>query len=813
MKKRTILLAAVLLVFAAFLWRGFATYAAQTPQMPLAGSAIPQWVDQLPFLKVVPGYEGPIELRMTEFKSMVLPANAVLGYQGTTVWGYLDAASQFSGQVPNPATIPSYIGPVVVAKRHTPTEIKFSNYLGTVGTTKMTFWKYATDQTLHWADPLNSEQNWFMKDMKNQQPGGFWNFGSDGAKNYGENNAAAPIPAVVHLHGGEVPPVLDGGPDAWYTNTGTPLGGHGYWTYGLGPSDPQGTTPQGNYATYRYPNTQEAANIWFHDHALGITRLNVYAGLAGAYVLLDPQGSNVNFPAPANLPKGRPIPGTAGDFEHLIPLVIQDRMFDMNGELFFPADSAGGVLWTPNPEHPYWVPEFLGDTIVVSGKSWPTIGTALPGQGLEAKRYRFLFLNGSNARTYELFLIDQVTKLPGPPLWVIGTDGGYLASPVKIDPAAAVNNKLVIMPGERYDVIIDFAQSPNSTLIMRNIGRSPYPKGAAPNGTTLGQIVKIFVGAPPAAADTSYNPALLPVQPGYLPLRSTPLVRLPGAPAGPVIPTPAVRGGFVDEVRQLTLNEVMGLPKTVTDPVTGVPLTAYPGGPLEVLLNNTKYSGRGENSSIDEPAKNLTFSPIPTGTGFGNVYYSEFPVEGTTEVWEIVNLTADAHPIHLHLVQFQLISRQNFNVNNYNAVYNASFPGMAFIGGYGPPLDYLIGNARARGGNPDIYAVSAKTQKPLYTQGPVNPPLPQEAGWKDTVTVYPGQVTRLSVRWAPTDLALNTPMAQLHFPFDPDGGHGYVWHCHIIDHEDNEMMRPNRVELNLSAPAPNVRPLKKGIDY
>ncbi|MDH4271651.1 MAG: multicopper oxidase domain-containing protein [Candidatus Aminicenantes bacterium] len=792
-KKGTILAAVFLLVIAVFLWKA---YAAKTPQLPLAGSAIPQWVDPLPFLKVVPGFSGALgdlpgqlELRMTEFKSMILPVGAVVGYTGTTVWGYL---------TPNQAlgidAIPSFIGPLVVAKRKIPTEINFVNNLGNVANSQLTFWKYSTDQTLHWADPMNSEQNTYMKEM-HTQPLGFWEFGTLGSLNYGQTGTgfdSSPIPAVVHLHGGEVPPVLDGGPDAWFTNTG--VGGHGYYTkFGA-----QGDPPPGNYAVYRYPNTQEAANIWFHDHVLGITRLNVYAGMAGAYVLLDPVAGNVNNPAPANLPKGRPVPGTP-DAEHLIPLVIQDRMFDTAGELFFPADSAGGILWTPNPEHPYWVPEFLGDTIVVNGKTWPTVGTAL--LPLEAKRYRFLFLNGSNARTYELFLVDAVTGLNGPPLWVIGTDGGYLDAPVKIDPNAAANNKLVIMPGERYDVIIDFAGFPNTTLLMRNTGRSPYPKGAPPQAMTLGRIVQIFTGAAPAT-DASYNPALLPGQAGYQALRAPAIVRLPAPPS----PVTANVAGPVHVVRQLTLNEVMGLPRPVIDPVTGL-AAAYPGGPLEVLLNNTKYSGRGLDSSIDAPATNLANNPIPGGSGFGSVYYSEILNEGQTEVWEIVNLTADAHPIHLHLVQFQLIDRQNFNVNTYNTFYNAAFPGGLFIGGYGPPLNYMNGNVRALGGNPDIYALNPKNKKPIYMQGLVNPPLPQEAGWKDTVVVYPGQVTRLAVRWAPTDKALGD--LNMYFPFNPDGGHGYVWHCHIIDHEDNEMMRPNIV-VPLGAAS---RTYIMGIDY
>ena len=159
-------------------------------------------------------------------------------------------------------------------------------------------------------------------------------------------------------------------------------------------------------------------------------------------------------------------------------------------------------------------------------------------------------------------------------------------------------------------------------------------------------------------------------------------------------------------------------------------------------------------------------------------------------------------------MQFQLLNRQNINAAKYTAAYDAAFPGGGYdpmtgqpypagvyIPGFGPPLDYTTGNARALGGNPDVAAKDAKGRF-LYLKGAPTPPLPQEAGWKDTVVMYPGQVTRIAVRWAPTDVAAGTAPGSASFPFDPNGGHGYVWHCHIVDHEDNEMMRPDEVIPN-----------------
>ncbi|MDH4209222.1 MAG: copper oxidase, partial [Anaerolineae bacterium] len=341
--------------------------------IPLPGKQIPQFIDPLPDLTngglhVIDGTD--VTLSMEEFQSLVMPTGFVpangLAYAGTYVWGYRQV-----GQSPTS----SYINPVIVATRGIPTKMTFVNNLGDTSASQITAWLTSTDQTLHWADPK-------------MEMGSLVNY-------------AGPIPAVVHLHGGEVPPQLDGGPDAWFlSSTTTPGGynqhGHAYYSF-------PGAAP--NEAIYAYPNSQEGANIWFHDHALGITRLNVYAGMAGAYIIDEPDLW---------------APGAAKP--DLIPLVIQDRMFDINGQLFLPNVGL-------NPEHPFWVPEFVGDTIVVNGKVWPF-------KAVDRQRYTLLFLNGSNARFYDMFLVDPVSGVKGPPMYVISTDGGYLANPVLIDPNA-----------------------------------------------------------------------------------------------------------------------------------------------------------------------------------------------------------------------------------------------------------------------------------------------------------------------------------------------------------------------------------------
>jgi len=691
------------LLLAVLLMIWFVSGAFAQMQMPLPGKNIPKYVNtispaagsNLGVYDATAG--GNIPVTMSEAKAMILPSTVVLPigtYTGTWTWQYSIPGTVYPAV---PGGRDTYLGPVILAQRGNPVNVTYENNLGYANSSQVLFYASSLDQTLHWADPyccMMGNCNRFL-------------------------NYTGRIPAVVHLHGGEVESRFDGGPDSWFTADALEGATHDHMaTYNaVGPAF---TAANPFTKTYYYPNGQEAAPIWYHDHTLGATRLNVYAGLAGGYLIQDPPGieSQRNLPPP-------------------VPIVIQDRIFDTNGQLYFPALGLNPMV------HPFWLPEFFGDTIVVNGKAWPRMT-------VEARRYRFVFLNGSNARFYELSLGRNA-----PPFWVIGTDGGYLAAPVPI----SFPNRLLIAPGERYEVIIDFTGLTGSIFTVTNTAKAPYPKGVTPDPQTVGQIMQFSVGA--VAADTTCNPAVA-AGPGSCTLRpGTTLQQLVNFTTG------ALMTG-VNQTRQLTLNEVMGM-----------------GGPLEILVNNTKWDGKN------------AAGPIPGSVLVGANYVTELPRRGSTEIWEVVNLTADAHPIHLHLVQFQLISRQNFNVSAYNKAYAAVFPGGVspvdgltypagvFIPGFGPPLNYLTGTLGKLGGNPDAA---------LFLQGKPTTALPYERGWKDTVIMYPGQVTRIAVRWAPTDALVGSTTAGTEaYPFDSTSGPGYVWHCHIIDHEDNEMMRPYAV--------------------
>jgi FtsP/CotA-like multicopper oxidase with cupredoxin domain len=381
------------------------------------------------------------------------------------------------------------------------------------------------------------------------------------------------------------------------------------------------------------------------------------SGLAGFYLIKDPTDTVQPL-----LPSGK----------YEVPLAIQDRSFNADGSLYFPTVGLNPTV------HPYWMPEFFGNTIMVNGLVWPNMNVS---QGT----YRFRLLDGSNARFYTLSFDNKM------PFTQIGSDGGYLKTAVNL-------TELTIAPGERADILVDFSTLPIGTkVILTNTAKAPTPRGTAADPQTTGQIMQFTVNATGVGAPT------FPVLPASLNPTLT--------GAFPNLPQTTIN-------RTLTLQEVMG-----------------PGGPLEILLDGQKWA-----------------API-----------SENVTNGATEEWIIVNPTADTHPIHLHLVQFQLVSRQPFQVKKYQTDWMA-LNGM-------PPLMAPTKNL------PSLAP---------YLQGKPVPPLPQEQGWKDTIQMRPGEITTIRVRFAAQDGSA--------FPFDPTTGPGYVWHCHIIDHEDNEMMRPYLVK-------------------
>ena len=567
------------------------------------------------------GAENPVQyyaVDISSFPQQVLPA----GYPKTTVWGYGGFVRDKAGGVVYKRSAP---GPTFEALRGRPAKVQWINRLACPH-------MFAVDPTLHWANPNNMP-------MDPPKP---WS-----AFPPGVDKAQWPVPVVTHLHGGETPSAYDGHPDSWFTFQG--IRGPAYQT-----------------DCYSYPNVQPPSTLWYHDHAMGMTRLNVYAGLAGFYLLRDPN-SPLDFPGKGYLdvlPRG----------EREIPLLIQDRSFYTDGSLAFNDTSLDPAV------HPYWFPGFIGDFIMVNGKTWPRLE-------VERGRYRFRILNGSNDRFYRFTFSNGMHFIQ------IGTDGGYLERP------AAVSS-LLLAPAERADVIVDFSRlAPGAGVTLLNDAPAPYPQGDPPDPETTGRILQFHVAQAGCAPERAPR----------LPVQLTDIPRL----------KPNARK------RLFALVDIQG-----------------EAAPVEMLLNGESWS-----------------APV-----------SEEPEVGATEDWLIVNLMPGAHPIHLHLIQFLILGRQPIHATEYAAKWNQLNGGL--------PLDHP----------PAALPVED------YLAGPLLPPDPNERGWKDTARANPGEVLRIRVRFAPQDTPANgaAPGENL-FPFDPSKGPGYVWHCHVLDHEDNEMMRPFRV--------------------
>ena len=565
---------------------------------------------------------------------------------------------------------------------------------------------------------------------------------------------AGPIPMVTHLHGGEIPSNSDGGPSAWFM-PGNSLTGPGF------PSE------TANVCTY--PNKQESPTLWYHPHDQGLTRINVYLGMAGYYFLRQPGEDALHLPGWSGDDKVMEFtpPGKTATFNGAnaylpeVELAIQDRMFNVNGGLYWPVDEA------TNPDvHPFWTPEFFGDVMTVNGKSWPYMSVA-------PRKYVFRMLDGCNGRFLNLWLSSNPAtgSKDGPKITILSTEGGFLSSPVTIDPK--LGETLFLAPAERPMVIIDFTGLEGKTFTMMNDAAAPYPTGDPVIPGLTDRIMQFVVNGKMISAvhqanqgkDKGKDMSKIPTN-----LRpSNALVKLTDFKGGIAL------GVKIAVKRQLLLNEIAG-----------------EGGPLMVAVNNSHFD------------EQMAMPGVPYS--FGGP--TEIPREGTTEIWQIINTTMDAHPMHPHLVQWQLVSRQAFDATAYmEQAWIPAWQGRGipnyptdqwgdyspYPGGAGSPNPYnTLNSDGAVGGNPAIKD---------YLTGPIIPASPEEQGWKDAVKALPGQVSTFIVRFAPTDKPINAKPEQLIFPFDPSVGPGYVWHCHIIDHEDMDMMRPLMIKY---APIRNI---------
>ncbi len=612
------------------------------------------------------------EISMKQFPQQILPTPL----PATTVWGYgAVAAGSKRGLLLHNA--PSL---TIEAKWNTPVRVKWINDLVDADGNYLPH-ILPVDPTLHWANP----------------PGG--TSGRDTRPTFSSTpiRYSGPVPMVTHVHGAVgVGDESDGYTEAWYLPAAGDIPA-GYATQGTwynffaGKAAANfGATWGPGYATFEYPNLNRASTIWYHDHALGMTRLNVYAGPAGFYIIRGgPDGDAAVLDSSTGLPAVLPGPAPKANDKfppnktyYEIPIVIQDRSFNDDGSLFYPDtrkffDEIMGSFIPDGEFSPIWQPEFFGNMMMINGNTWPF-------QVVEQRRYRFRFLNGCQSR----FLILDFNQIPGVEVWAIGNEGGFLAAPVNL--TATNGNRLLMALAERADLIVDFTNVPVGNYVLGNVGPDE-PFGGGVPGTdfdvadpaSTGQVMQFQV-VPAAAADPSTPPQFL---------------QLPA-----IAPLPAAT-----VTRPLALIEQAGEGEDPNgDPVEG---------PVEALLGTVTGD---PNVAPGVWTQRLWMDPV-----------TENPAVGATEVWEIYNTTGDAHPMHVHEVVFEVLDRQDI-----------------FVDGDTQEVQVVPGSAPT-------------------------PPESWETGFKDTVTAYPGQVTRIRLQF-------NTPGQ-------------FVWHCHIVEHEDNEMMRPFRI--------------------
>ena len=386
--------------------------------------------------------------------------------------------------------------------------------------------------------------------------------------------SAPPTRIVTHLHGARVPSVSDGYPEDWFG-------------------------PGGSKLCY-YPNQQQAAGLWLHDHAMGVNRFNIFAGLMGWYLIRDEDEDGLGLPS--------------GKYE--LPLLIYDRSFDPEGQLYYPNP----------PDEGAWAQEFLGDAMVVNGK-------VRPYHEVEARKYRLRIANTANSRFFSLALSN------GQSFHVIGADQSLLAAPVEL-------KRIVLAPAERVDLVVDFGPARGEKIALESDGM---------------EIMQFRVGN-----ERVSDPSQLPKSLGAVER---------------IAEQQAIR------TRAMTLDEF--------DADNGMAMT--------MLLNRKHWA-----------------DPVTEQVKLNSV-----------EIWELANLTQDTHPIHLHMVRFQVLDRRSFSVD-----------------------DYLATN-----------------KLPLRYTDKAQPPAAHEMGWKDVVQCPPETVTRILI------------------PFQGYAGR-YVWHCHVLEHEANDMMRP-----------------------
>jgi FtsP/CotA-like multicopper oxidase with cupredoxin domain len=562
------------------------------------------------------------------------------------------------------------------------------------------------------------------------------------------------VPIITHLHGGNSDFLFDGNPEFFYSPDGDIKGPQ--WFTDAAQAEGGFTT------TFRYNNGVPAGNLWYHDHALGITRMNVYAGLAGFYFVRDESDTGI-----VGNPLGLPA------FPYELAYAIQDRMFTDSGALFysaFPGDpfyndfiTGEGVVLPPEifpGGGPTALAEFFGDHMVVNGKIWPKTD-------VEPRNYRMRLLNGCDSRflvirfrevpadATALYTYNPDTGVPelnegvGAPIkfTVIGSDQGLGSTTKEVD-------TLVFETGSRYDIIFDFSKvTYGKRVIMENIG------GDTPFGFSYGD-------------GLDYENDVFPNRQTDRIMAFDVNQTLDETVVVDVAPAAVALSAYATDRKDNYSNYDLGSPDRTRKVALFEGTDEF--GRLQPILGTAEPATDFAKKPITWPDKEPYISAGLTGTIEGAIAWhsptTENPAEGDTEVWEVYNVTGDSHPVHLHLVHFEVIGRKAIK-------WHDGEEGITFAAGSEPDTPngtYLVEQPVIQHNSttdPATWGSGFKVVNATYEGPYINPgdEYVDATSPKDMVTARPGEVTFIKCK------------------FDKPGR--YVWHCHILSHEDHEMMR------------------------
>jgi FtsP/CotA-like multicopper oxidase with cupredoxin domain len=830
------------------------------------------------FVDTLPGVGFANRNNLGQFIPLAIPDTTT--YPGSDYYelGLVDYTQQMHSDLPKPTKLrgyidrnpnadgkPHYLGPIIIAQKDRPTRVKLTNNLG-IGAAGNLFLPVDHSAMGAGYGPLTTT----TIDPITKLP-----VYSGSLAQYTENRA------LLHLHGGDNPWISDGTPHQWITPVGentTP-----YLKGVTQVNVPDMPDPGQGSSTWYYPNGLSARMLWYHDHAFGLTRLNVYAGEVSAYILTDP--------VEENLIQSGILPGAADGLHKFgIPLIIQDKTFvpdqaqlvgqdptwdltnwGTTGDLWLPhvympnqnpadvsgaapmgrwdygpwfwpvwntasglihgpetikPDPADATTWydVPGTPNPSLVPEAFMDTPVINGQPYPSLT-------VEPRAYRFRILNGSNDRYWnlswfqadpanptEVRMVPAATGLglpanwpmdgrdggaPDPTLlgpdWIqVGNEGGFLPSPAVIAPQPVtyeynrrnivvldiVNHGLLLGAAERADVIVDFSAYAGKTLILYNDAPTPNPAFDTRYDFYTGDPDQTSTGGAPTT------------QPGYGPnTRTIMQVKVnAGTPvAYDMAPLTAAFAGSLTTtsvfaatheaplVPQLAYNDTYGTGTTIPDQWARIqstsitykpfdPLTKTLGAPVTTPLQpkaiqelfELNYGRMNATLGVELPNTNFQIqTTIPLNYGDPG---TEFMKDGTVQMWKITHNGVDTHPVHFHLFNVQVINRVGWD----GAV---RLPDANELGWKETvrmkPLEDIIVAMR-----PTIPQLPFHVDDSVRALDPTQP------------TGVPIQVTNIATG---NFITVNNDLV--------NNGWEYVWHCHILGHEENDFMRTVNMDV------------------